>query len=374
MADQKEDFMDDVPAVELEEFEILQEFAKAAKENLDQNAWDYLFGAAETETTCRRNRQALDSTAFRPRVLRDVEHVDVGTEFLGQKLRLPVVLAPIGSMQDFNEEAGAAPTKAAAEFGCLHMLSSVCAPGLEAVAAAAPDYPKIFQLYVRGDAEFVDDHVKRAMDNGYIAFTFTIDLDYYSKRERDLAKRYVTTGRKLAGFNEEHQMRFSWDDVKRVQDTYDIPIILKGIATAEDAAIAVENGIDVVYVSNHGGRQLDHGRGGLDVLPEVVKAVDGKAKVMLDGGIMRGADLVKAMALGADAVGMGRFQGMAVAAGGAPALVRALEILETEVRAAMGMLGVTSYGELDPSYVHPGAIEVREPHVLSCFPLIEEDY
>ncbi len=363
-----------VPEVELQEFETLQEFAKAAKENLDQNAWDYLFGAAETETTCRRNRQALDTLAFRPRVLRDVEHVEVGTEFLGAKLRLPVVLAPIGSMQDFNEEAGAAPTKAAAEYGCLHMLSSVCAPGLEAVAAAAPDYPKIFQLYVRGDADFIDDHVKRAMDNGYVGFAFTIDLDYYSRRERDLAKRFVTTGRKLAGYNEEHQKRFTWDDVKRVQDKFDMPIILKGIATAEDAAMAVENGIDVVYVSNHGGRQLDHGRGGLDVLPEVVKAVDGKAKVMFDGGIMRGADLVKAMALGADAVGMGRFQGMAVAAGGAPALVRALEILESEVRAAMGMLGVTSYAELDASYLHPDAIEVREPHVLSCFPLIEEGY
>ena len=127
------------------------------------------------------------------------------------------------------------------------MLSSVCAPGLEAVAAAAPDYPKIFQLYVRGDPDFVDDHAKRAIDNGYIAFAFTIDLDYYSRRERDLAKRYVTTGRRLAGHNEEHQKRFNWDDVKRVQDKFDIPAIW-GIATAEDAAIAIENHIEVVYV------------------------------------------------------------------------------------------------------------------------------
>lgn len=374
MAVQKEDMDDSLPNVELQEFETLHEFAKAAKAKLDRNAWDYLFGAAYTETTCRRNRQALDSVAFRPRVLRDVERVDVGAEFLGRKLRLPVVLAPIGSMQDFHEDAGAAPTRAAAEYGCLHMLSSVCAPGLEAVAQAAPDYPKLFQLYVRGGQDFIDDHVKRAMDNGYIAFAFTVDLDYYSRRERDLAKRYVTTGRRLAGYNEEHQMRFNWDDVKRVRDKFDIPIIIKGVATAEDAARCVENGIDAVYVSNHGGRQLDHGRGGLDVLPEVVAAVNGKAKVMLDGGIMRGADLVKAMALGADAVGMGRFQGMAIAAGGAPALVRALEILESEVRAAMGMLGVTGYDELDPSYLCPGAVEVREPHVLSCFPLLEEGY
>jgi len=355
-----------------DDFLTLHEFAKAARENLTDNTWDYLIGAAETETTCRRNRQALDSMAFRPRTMRDVESVSARSEFLGQDLRLPVVLAPIGSMQDFDPSGGIAPTKAAAEFGCLHMLSSVCAPGLEEVAAAA-NYPKIFQLYVRGDADFVDDHIERAIGNGYIAFCFTIDLDFYSKRERDLAKRYVTTGRRLAGRNEEHQKRFAWDDIKRVKDKFDIPIILKGIATAEDAALCVENGVEVVYVSNHGGRQLDHGRGGLDVLPEVVDAVGGKAKVMLDGGIMRGADLVKAMALGADAVGMGRFQGLAVAAGGAAGVVRALEILEEEVCSCLGMLGVNGYAELDASYLHP-APQVREPHVLSCFPLIEEGY
>ncbi|MEK9725076.1 MAG: alpha-hydroxy acid oxidase [Rhodospirillaceae bacterium] len=362
-----------LPTPVFEQFETLHEFAKKAKQNLAQNDWDYLMGAAETETTCRRNRQALDTLAFRPRVLRDVETVDCGTTFLGQRLRLPVVLAPIGSMQDFHPDAGAAPTKAAAEFGCLHMLSSVCLPGLEKVAEAAPGYPKVYQLYVRGDSDFVDDHAKRAIDNGYIAFAFTVDLDYYSRRERDLAKRHRTTGRRLAGYNEEHQKRFSWDDVKRFQDKFDIPVIIKGIATAEDAAIAAEQGVDVVYVSNHGGRQLDHGRGGLDVLPEVVAACKGKSKVMFDGGIMRGADLVKAMALGADAVGMGRFQGMAVAAGGAEGLVRALEILEGEVRSSLGMLGVTGYHELDASYVH-AAPQVREPHVLSCFPLLEEGY
>ena len=339
MAEQKEDFETDLPNVELQDYETLQEFAKAAKAKLDQNAWDYLFGAAYTETTCRRNRQALDSMAFRPRVLRDVEYVDASAEFLNQKLRLPVVLAPIGSMQDFDVEAGAGPTKAAAEFGCLHMLSSVCAPGLEDVAAAAPNHPKIFQLYVRGDANFVDDHVKRAMDNGFIAFAFTVDLDYYSKRERDLAKRYVTTGRRLAGYNEDHQMRFSWDDVKRVQDKFDIPIILKGIATAEDAQVCVENGIDVVYVSNHGGRQLDHGRGGLDVLPEVVSAVDGKAKVMLDGGIMRGAHIAKALALGADLVAVGRPVAWGLACGGERGVGKAVELLTEELRTAMTLAG-----------------------------------
>ncbi|MEM8744804.1 MAG: alpha-hydroxy acid oxidase, partial [Pseudomonadota bacterium] len=169
-------------------FEVMHEFVEPAKKNISRGSWDYLMGAAETETAHRRNRLALDSLGFRPRVLRDVVNVDCGTEFLGHRLRLPVVLAPIGSMQDFVEGGGAVPTRAAAKFGCMHMLSSVCAPGLEAVAAAAKDYPKIFQIYVRGDADWVDDLVAQALEHDYAAVCFTVDLDYYGRRERDKAK------------------------------------------------------------------------------------------------------------------------------------------------------------------------------------------
>ena len=161
--------------------------------------------------------------------------------------------------------------------------------------------------------------------------------------------------------------------MKRFKDNHAIPLILKGIATAEDAAQAVELGVDGIYVSNHGGRQLDHGRASIDILPEVVAEVGGKATVIVDGGFMRGTDVVKAMALGADAVGIGRLQGLGISAAGQAGIVRALELLEIEIRTCLALLGVTGYAELDETYLH--AVEpVARAHALSAFPLLEEDY
>jgi len=356
-----------------ERFQCLHEFYKAAKDKLGPNEWDYLAGGAETETTQKRNRLAIDSLGFRPRVLRDVSDLNTHSEFLGRDLRLPVILAPIGSLQDFDPAGGAAASSAAGEFGCAHMVSSVTKPGLEKTAEAAPDAARIFQLYVRGDRNWVDDHVSRAIDQGYLAFCYTVDLDHYSRRERDIAKRYLSTARRTVAQGEDYQARFTWDEVKRLQDKFDIPVILKGIATAEDAAIAVEQGVDVVYVSNHGGRQLDHGRGAFDTLPEIAEVCQGKAKVVVDGGIQRGTDIVKAIALGADAVGMGRMQGLALAAAGQAGLVRMLELLEIEVRTAMALVGVTRLDQLDASYLHP-APAVVEPWAFSSFPLLDEGY
>ncbi len=305
---------------------VLHEIYRAARENLSAETWDYLTGGAETETTLKRNRRALDSLAFRPRVLRDVSEIDCSTELLGERMRIPVFLAPIGSLQDLRAEAGAAAARAAQQFGTITMLSSSSAPGLEATAAAA-DGPKVFQLYVRGDRQYVDDHVRRAIDAGYVALCLTIDLDRYGRRERDLSRRYLTTARRgVTG--DEHQAKFSWDDVKRLKDTFPIPLWLKGIATAEDAMLAVEHGVEGVYVSNHGGRQLDHGRGSIELLPEVVRAVSGRASVLIDGGFLRGTDIVKAMILGADAVGIGRLFGYGIAAAGEHGVVRVLEILD----------------------------------------------
>ena len=355
------------------ELRLLHELFKTARKNLSDGHWDYLVGAAETETTFRRNRAAFDAWAFRPRVLRDVDRVDTSAALLGQKLRIPVVLAPIGSLQDFDPQGGAAVARAANGFGTASMLSSVSLPGLEAVAAAC-EGPKIYQLYVRGDASWVEDHMNRAVEAGYVAFCFTVDLDYYAKRERDIAKRYVSTARKTASIGEVHQRRFSWTDIDRIRKRFDIPLIIKGIATAEDARIAVEHGIDVVYASNHGGRQLDHGRGALDVLPEVVEAVGGRAEIMMDGGILRGGDVVKAMALGATAVGIGRLYGLGLAAAGEAGITRVLELLEEEIRASLGMLGVTGWSELNADYLHPRAPVVHPPGFTSAFPLLEEGY
>ena len=242
------------------DFLTLHEFVKAAKGKLSPGTWDYLVGATETETTMLRNRQALDSLAFRPRVLRDVSTLDTSIPFFDRKLALPVMLAPVGGLESFDPEGGAPAARAAAKFGVPTMVSSVTHPGMEAMAEAAGQGPRVYQLYVRGDAAWMDEVVKRAVDNGYDAFCLTVDTAIYSRRERDIAKRFVKPWRARA-MGVEFQAALNWDDVKRFKDRHRIPLALKGIATAEDAAIACEHGVEVVYVSNHGGRQLDHGRG-----------------------------------------------------------------------------------------------------------------
>ncbi len=291
-----------------------------------------------------------------------------GGTLFGKKLRIPVMLAPVGSIEVFDEGGAGAAAKAAQLFGAGCFVSSVSAPGLEATAAAAPGGRTIFQLYVRGDRAWVDDHVRRAIAAGYEAFCLTVDTAIYSRRERDLGKRYRPRGRRAAaghGF----QAALNWDEVKRLKDKFQIPLVLKGIATAEDAETALGYGVDGIYISNHGGRQLDHGRGAIEVLPEVAAAVKGRAQIFIDGGFCRGTDVLKAIALGANVVCMGRLYCYALAAAGTDGVVRALEILENEMMTAMGLLGVSRTGELDKSYLHAAA-SVREPHVFSAFPLL----
>jgi len=351
-----------------EQFLTLQEIYQAAKRNLAPGPWAYLMGGAETETTVLRNRHALDEIAFRPRVLRDVSTIDSTASFLGQRVRLPVMLAPIGGLESIVEGGAAAAARAAAQFGVPQMLSSVCKPGLEETAAAAKTV-RVFQLYVRGDDAWVDDFVRRAQANGYCAFCLTVDVSMYSRRERDLIGRFIKPWRARAAEGARFQSALSWAQVKRFKEKHpDVPLIIKGVATAEDAELCVEHGVQVVYVSNHGGRQLDHGVGSTAVLPEVLKAVDGRAEVWVDGGFMRGTDVVKAIALGAKAVGIGRLTGLALAAAGPGGLVRALEILEDEMRTCLGLLGVTSYAELKPRHLTKAPV-VREADTFSAFPL-----
>lgn len=352
-----------------EEFQNLHEFVRKARARLNQNAWDYIVGAAETETTMRRNRMSLDEIAFRPRVLRDVAKVDPSVAQFGRKMRLPVVMAPVGALEIFDPESGASVARAAGTFGAAHMLSSVSEPGLEKVAEAAPDALRMYQLYVRGDDAFVEDRVSRAVKNGYSAFCLTVDTAHYSRRERDIAKRYVRESR-LRATGGDFQKGLSWRTVKLIKDKFKIPLVVKGIATAEDAQLAVDHGVDWIYVSNHGGRQLDHGRGSMQVLPEVVAAVAGRAKIMVDGSFCRGADIVKAIIMGADLVGIGRLQCWALAAAGEAGVLRMLELLEDEVIRCLGLLGVKNFAELDKSYLHAAA-PTNLPHVFSAFPLLD---
>jgi isopentenyl diphosphate isomerase/L-lactate dehydrogenase-like FMN-dependent dehydrogenase len=350
------------------EFLTLHEFVKAARFKLTPYIWDYLVGGTETETTLRRNRQSLDQIAFRPRVLRNVAKIDAGTKLLGRPTRLPVLLAPIGSLESFDAGAGVTVAKAASAFGVPLMLSSVTTLELEKVAEAGTG-TKIYQLYTRGDRAWVDERVRRVTGAGFDALCVTVDSALYSRRERDIARRFakpwVTTRTGM-----DHQAAFSWDDVKHLKDTLRIPLMLKGIATAEDAAIACEHGVDFVYVSNHGGRQLDHGRGAIEVLPEVMAAVAGRARVIIDSGFCRGTDVVKALALGAEAVGIGRLYCYGLAAAGEAGIVRVLEILEEEIEGCLGLIGLASFEGLDKSYLHQ-ATPTTPPHVHSSFPLLD---
>ena len=350
-------------------FLTLHELVKKARQKLNHDNWDYIVGGTETETTLRRNRLALDSIAFQPRVLRDVSQVDPSTQFLGRKLRLPLILAPIGGLELFAPEGGGAAAKAAQQFGVSHMLSSVCEPGLEAVAQAAPAALRMYQLYTRGDAAWVDNMAECAIAAGYAAFCLTVDTAYYSRRERDLAKRHSRSGPMP---QREFQARLTWSDVARLKSKFSIPLILKGIATKEDALLALEHGVDMIYVSNHGGRQLDHCRGAMDVLPEIVAAVGGRAPIIVDGGFNRGTDIVKAMAAGASMVGIGRMQCIGLAADGVGGLTRMLEILEQEIRICLGLLGVNNWSELDASYLR-AVPPVGSGGVLSAFPLLALD-
>ncbi len=355
----------------MSEFPTLQDIARAARRKLPQQYWDYLVGGAESETSLLRNRAAFERLALRPRVLRDVSDVDATTTFLGAPLRIPVMLAPMGSLQNF--EAGGAMTvaKAAESFGVVSFISSVTEPTLDVVGAAT-GHPMVFQVYVRGDDAWLDDCVRRARDAGCVAICFTVDLPWYGRRERDIIKGYINRDRlkgEPPGSN--FQRAFSWNELKRFRDRHpDMPVVVKGIATAEDAMLCVEAGVEAVYVSNHGGRQLDFAEAPLDVLPEIAAAVAGRVTIVLDGGILRGTDVLKAIALGADAVAIGKLQGFGLAADGQAGIEHVLALLETEIRTGLALLGVTTLDQLTPDYVRP-SFACRTPGLTSAYPLID---
>jgi len=346
------------------EFLSNEEIVLAARRNLEQGPWDYLVGGAESETTMRRNRLGFDRLGFRPRVLVNVSRLDPTTSLLGHRLRIPVLLAPIGSLQAFAPAGAVASARAAAEFGTLPVVSSATQPSLEETAAAG-DGPKIFQLYVHGDMDWVRTILARVKAAGYAALCLTVDVAMYSRRERPMLSRWLPPTQRLVT-DRQYLASLTWATLAEIKELWGLPFMLKGVQTAEDAALAVQHGVDVIWVSNHGGRQLDHARGTIDTLPEIVQAVAGKAKTILDGGILRGTDVLKAVALGADAVAIGKLQGWGLAAAGTDGLVRVLELLEHEISVSMGLLGVTRMDQLTPSYVCQ-AEPVAPAHEMSAW-------
>jgi glycolate oxidase len=297
----------------------------------------------------------------------DVRKIDITTTLLGQTLSTPVFLAPVGGFVGFVSPDGAIPVaRAAVAHGTAAFISTAAKPDLEAPAAAVNE-PLIFQLYVRADRKWVEDILDRAKAAGYRALCVCVDRNYYGRRERDIISRANVR----EGFGDpSFQMGLKWEDLVWMKQHMGLPLIVKGVATGEDAKLSVEHGADVVYVSNHGGRQLDHAQGTIEVLPEVVEAVDGRAEVLFDGGVQRGTDVVKALSLGASAVGVGKMLGWALAAAGEAGLKRMLELMDVEIRTAMGLMGVTSIKQLNPAWVR-ATQPVRAASQTNTYPWYE---
>ncbi len=342
----------------MNDFLTISEIIRAAEQRLPPAVWDYASGGADTETTLRRNRVAMERFALCQRVLAGVRERDTSTEFLGRRLSIPVMLAPVGGLTSFDVNGALAVARAAERAGTCAFISTVTAPGLEEVAAGA-SCPLVFQLYNYGDRDWAKGIVRRAERAGYIAICLTADTAVYGRRDRDLANRFFPRQRvserpnladlPLGSFGPDvYQASLTWEYLSWLRDLTGLPLILKGVMEPEDAVRAVDRGVDVVYVSNHGGRQLDHAPATIEVLAEVVKAVAGRAEVLVDSGFQRGTDVVKGLALGAKAVLIGKLLVWSLGADGEAGLQCALEILTKEIDVTMGLIGVKNVHEIGP--------------------------
>lgn len=346
----------------------IPEIVERARRDLPGEVWDYSSGGAESETTLRRNRTAFSGLAFRPRVLRGLGPPDLTTSLLGEDLALPVLLAPVGSIATFHPDGALACARVAEAAGTAAFVGTLSHPSLEVVRAGSRA-PLYFQVYVYGDREWLRGLIERVQGAGYQALCLTVDVAGYGRRERDLHNRYfprqsverpnlgTTTAAPELVNRDEYNAAFSWQDVEWIRSVTSLPIMLKGVLDGADAELAVEHGVDVVYVSNHGGRQLDHAPASVEVLPEVVAAVAGRAQIVVDSGIVRGTDVVKCLALGATAVSIGKLMCWGLAAGGEQALSRTLELLAAEITGTLSNIGVAGVGGLTPDVLRTSAAE-----------------
>ena len=349
----------------------LTELEPLARDCMDQPAFDYYAGGAGSEWTLAQNRAAFDRWVLRPRYLVDVSHIELSTTLLGQPMPMPVLLAPTAFHRLAHPEAELATARGALAAGVTMCVSTSSTTPLEDVAATGVS--RWFQLYVHRDRSMAERLVARAYDSGYHAVVLTIDVPYLGRRERDVKNRMEqwfpeeiqlastralstgqTAGREL--FDPQTQFfdaSLTWDDLDWLRALSPLPIVLKGVMTAEDATLAAEAGVDALVVSNHGGRQLDGAAAALDVLPEVVEAVGDRIDVMVDGGVRRGTDIVKALALGARAVLIGRPYLWGLAVGGEAGVFWVLETLREDLRLAMALTGATGVDQISRAMVGP---------------------
>jgi 4-hydroxymandelate oxidase len=349
----------------------VDDFEEAARERLPQMVYDYYAGGAGDEWTLRENRRAFERWVLRPRFLVDCSNPDLRTTVLGTEIDFPVMIAPTAFHRLAHPDGELATARAAAGEGTVMVVSTISTTSMEDVAVV--EGPKWFQLYVHKDRELTADLVKRAHEAGYLAIVLTIDTPLLGRRLRDERNSFtLPPGIELANlegvtladepgsnlfryFASQLDVAITWDDMAWLRALSPLPIALKGILTAEDALLAVEGGVEAIVVSNHGGRQLDGAPASLDVLPEVVGAVRGRAEVYVDGGVRRGTDVLKALGLGARAVMVGRPVLWGLATKGEAGVREVLKVLRDELALAMTLSGRGSIAGIDRSLVAPAA-------------------
>ncbi|HEX4820250.1 MAG TPA: alpha-hydroxy acid oxidase [Acidimicrobiales bacterium] len=361
-----------------------------AKRRLPHGVFDYVDGAAEDELTMRENSAAFSRITFRPRVLREVGSVDLSTTLLGTPLAYPLVLAPTGFTRIVDPQGELAVARAAARAKLPYTLSTMATRSVEEVAAVCPGR-KWFQVYVWRDRGLVKDMVDRAAEHGYEALVLTVDTTMLGRRERDVRHGFTLPPKigletlidgalhpgwtwafvrsepimfaNIAGrgsavgdgasavnlaqqVNEQFDPTLSWADVEWLRSMWDGHIVIKGIQSVDDAVLAAQAGVDAIALSNHGGRQLDSAPSPLSLVAPCADAVGDRVEIICDGGVRRGSDIVKAVALGARACMAGRAYLYALGAAGEPGVDWALELFENDMRRVMALLGVASVGEL----------------------------
>lgn len=348
---------------------------EAAIEALDDDATAFLTGGAGGDRTMDHNRTAFERYRIVPRMLRDVVERDHSVDLLGSTLRTPLLLAPVGVQTNYHDEGETATARAARSLEVPMIVSSVASRSLEEIAEAAGDGTLWFQLYPSSDDAITESFLRRAEAAGYEAVVVTVDAHLMGWRESTLDRGYLPflDGEGIENYLTDPAFRdgldaspeedvesaidrfseifghsgFDWDDLERVAGSTDLPVLVKGILHPSDALTAVERGVDGVIVSNHGGRQIDNEIAALEMLPEVVDAVDGRIPVLFDSGVRRGADAFVAMALGADAVGVGRPYLYGLAVDGESGVRSVVSNLLGDLDATLALAGHTSWETVD---------------------------
>ena len=341
------------------------DFERLAEERLEPGAFGYFVGGAGDEWTLRENVAAFGRWYLRPRVLVDVRTVTTETKVMGEPVSMPVLVAPTAFHRLAHPEGEVATARGAAAAGTVLCLSSLAGASASEIAEAAPDGARWFQLYWSRDRGFVENLLAGVVEAGFSAVVLTVDFPAAGRRERDVRAAFELPAglpfpnlpEPIAGedfhgaLGEVVDPGLTWRDLEWLSSVCRLPLLLKGVLTAEDALLSVEHGAEGIVVSNHGGRQLDGVQASLEALPEVAEAVGDRAEILLDGGVRRGTDAVKALALGARAVLVGRpvIWGLAVA--GDAGVARVLELLQAEIALALKLLGCASPADVGPAHV-----------------------